>query len=61
MNAKQLVKQAQQNPQQPVWAGEAVVIIANSDGTISVTDNGEEVVCNSADEAVEVVKENLGQ
>jgi hypothetical protein len=39
------------------YIGESVVV-KNTDGTISVCDNGEEVRCDTAEEAARIVKEN---
>ncbi len=36
-----------------------IYVVANQDGTISVCDNGEEVVCKSAASAERVIAENV--
>ena len=36
-------------------------VVHNTDGTYSVVDNGEEVVCDTAQRAAEIVKENAGE
>jgi len=37
----------------------AIYVVANRDGTISVCDNGEEVVCKSVERAEHVIAENI--
>lgn len=37
----------------------AIYIVANRNGSISVCDNGEEVVCSTSEDAVRIVSENL--
>lgn len=36
-------------------------VVHNEDGTFSVCDNGEEVVCKDAQRAAQIVKENAGE
>ena len=43
----------------PTPVADATVLFRNQDGTWSVTDNGEEVICNTDAEAKRIVIENL--
>ena len=43
----------------PRPVADATVLFCNQDGTWSVTDNGEEVICNTANEAKRIIIENL--
>jgi hypothetical protein len=43
----------------PEPVADTTVLFLNADGTYSVTDNGEEVVCKTASRAVEIIVENL--
>lgn len=36
-------------------------VVHNTNGTYSVVDNGEEVVCDTAQRAAEIVKENANE
>jgi len=44
---------------EPESIADMVVLYRNRDGSFSVTDNGEEVRCDTADEAVRIIVENL--
>ena len=44
---------------EPEPVADATVLFKNEDGTFSVVDNGEEVVCRSATEAERIIVENL--
>ena len=43
----------------PEPVADTTVIFLNADGTYSVTDNGEEVVCKTASDATRIIVENL--
>lgn len=43
----------------PETVADTTVVFKNADGTFSVTDNGEEVVCKTAQHAVDIIVENL--
>ncbi len=43
----------------PESVADTTVLWLNDDGTYSVTDNGEEVVCRTKDEAIQIIVENL--
>ena len=43
----------------PEPVADTTVLFKNADGTFSVTDNGEEVVCKTAAEAIQIITENL--
>lgn len=43
----------------PVSVADAVVLFFNPDGTWSVCDNGEEVVCDTEDDVIRIIVENL--
>lgn len=43
----------------PEPVADTTVLWLNDDGTYSVTDNGEEVVCRTKSEAIQIIVENL--
>ena len=43
----------------PVTVADLTVLFENEDGTWSVCDNGEEVVCDSEAEVIRIIVENL--
>ena len=43
----------------PVNVADLTVLFKNDDGTWSVTDNGEEVVCRTETEVIRIICENL--
>ena len=44
---------------EPVVCDDMTYIVANQNGTISVFDNGEEVICLTRNDAIRIVVENL--
>ncbi len=64
MNRKQAAKLADEAIRSttvgdPTPVADATVLFRNADGTWSVTDNGEEVICNDAQTAKRIIIENL--
>ena len=55
--AKQAVKVVTVDSPEPV--ADLTVLFRNRDGTYSVTDNGEEVICHTAAQAIKIIVENL--
>ena len=43
----------------PTPVADTTVLFRNADGTWSVVDNGEEVVCDTDSEAIRIIVENL--
>lgn len=43
----------------PEPVADTTVLFLNADGTYSVTDNGEEVICKTADATIQIIVENL--
>lgn len=60
-NATELAKAAVESVTvgNPEPVADTTVLFKNADGTFSVTDNGEEVVCKTAAEAIAIIAENL--
>lgn len=55
--AKAAVKNVKVGDPEPI--ADMTVLFKNDDGSFSVCDNGEEVVCQTEDTAVRVIVENL--